>query len=68
MSKGKKNHSVKKRFGDYMIDISKYILTAVLITTFFNDMSGSLFMTYTIGVVIAVSTLVVGLFYYKNGI
>lgn len=68
MSKGKKNHSVKKRFGDYLIDISKYILTAVLITTFFNDMSGSLYMTYTIVVVIAVSTLVLGLFYYKNGI
>lgn len=33
--------NVKEKFGDYLLDISKYILTAVMITTFFSDVSFS---------------------------
>lgn len=39
----------------------EYVLTAVLITLFFNDISSSKFMTYFIGAMVAVITLLWGL-------
>jgi len=56
----------KEKLGDYLLDISKYVLTAVLITLFFNDISSSKFMTYLIGALVAVVTLLWGLAYFKN--
>lgn len=66
MSKQKNENSVRRRFGDYLIDISKYVLTAVLITMFFNDISSSRGMTYVIGAIVAVLTLMWGMFYYRK--
>ena len=56
----------REKLGDYILDISKYVLTAVLITLFFNDISSSKFMTYFIGALVAVITLLWGLALYKN--
>ena len=28
---------MKEKFGDYLMDISKYVFTAVMLTTLFND-------------------------------
>lgn len=57
---------VKKKLGDYLLDVSKYVLTAVLITLFFNDISSSKFLTYFIGALVALVTLLWGLAYFKN--
>lgn len=57
---------MKRKLGDYLLDISKYVLTAVLITLFFNDISSSKFLTYLIGALVAVVTLLWGLAYFKN--
>lgn len=54
------------KFGDYLIDISKYVLTAVLITMFFNDLSSSKWLTYSIGSAVAVASLIWGINFYKN--
>ena len=56
----------KEKFGDYLIDISKYVITAVLITLFFNDISSSKVLTYIIGALMAILTLIWGLFYFKK--
>lgn len=56
----------KEKFGDYLIDISKYVITAVLITLFFNDISSSKVLTYIIGALVAILTLIWGLFYFKR--
>ena len=58
--------NVKQKFGDYLIDISKYVITAVLITLFFDDISSSKPLMYISGALVAVLTLVWGLFYFKN--
>ena len=60
------NEETKEKFGDYLIDISKYVITAVLITLFFNDISSSKVLTYIIGALVAILTLIWGLFYFKK--
>ena len=60
------NEETKRKFGDYLIDISKYVITAVLITLFFNDISSSKVLTYIIGALVAILTLIWGLFYFKK--
>ena len=56
----------REKLGDYILDISKYVLTAVLITLFFNDISSSRFVTYFVGGLVAVSTLYWSLFYFNR--
>jgi hypothetical protein len=56
----------KEKLGDYLLDISKYVLTAVLITLFFNDISSSKFMTYLAGALVSIATLYWGMFYFKK--
>lgn len=60
------NTGAKKKFGEYLIDISKYVITVVMITLFFNDISSSKLLTYIIGSLVAVLTLLWGLFYFKR--
>ena len=60
------NEETKRKFGDYLIDISKYVITAVLITAFFNDISSSKGLMYVIGVSTSILTLVWGLFYFRK--
>ena len=62
----KKRLKLREKIGDYLLDISKYIITAVLITMFFNDISSSRILTYVAGGVTAVLTLVFGVMYYKS--
>ena len=49
-----------ENLGKYLLDISKYITTGVVISSLFKDFSDS-FAIYFIGTVVAVSTLIVGL-------
>ena len=49
-----------ENLGKYLMDISKYVTTGVVISSLFKDVSDSSTI-YVIGTVVAVSTLVVGL-------
>ena len=49
-----------ENLGKYLLDISKYVTTGVVISSLFKDVSDS-FTIYIIGTVVAVSTLIVGL-------
>ena len=64
--KGHGRKKVREKFGDYLMDISKYVLTAVIITTLFNDLVSNTLLVYVIGVLTMLVTLFVALFYcYK---
>ena len=63
---GKNVGNVRTKFGDYLIDISKYVITAVLITLFFDDISSSKPLMYVTGALVAILTLVWGLYYFKR--
>ena len=62
----RKKIDVREKFGDYLMDISKYVITAVLITMFFDDISSSRGLTYIAAIVTAVLTLLLGIVYYKK--
>ena len=49
-----------ENLGKYLLDISKYVTTGVVISSLFKDVSDSSTI-YIIGTVVAVSTLIVGL-------
>ena len=51
----------KEKLGNYLIDISKYVLTGVVISSFFKDFGESQFLVYGLGVTVSVSLLALGL-------
>ena len=51
----------KEKLGNYLIDISKYVLTGVVISSFFRDFGDSQFLIYGLGFMVSASTLVSGL-------
>jgi len=51
----------KEKLGNYLIDISKYVLTGVVISSFFKDFGDSTFLIYGLGVLVSALTLVSGL-------
>ena len=55
----KVNHRQEK-FADYLIDVSKYVLTGVVITSLFNDVTDKTTI-YLIGLAAVCSTLILGL-------
>ena len=57
---------IKEKFGDYLMDISKYVFTAVIITTIFGEMVSKPWLLYLVGIVCTMVTLLIALFYlYK---
>ena len=57
--------SMRKEMGKWLMDIAKYITTAVLLTSLFSEMSSQI--TYNIiGVSIALLTLICGLILIKE--
>ena len=50
----------KENLGKYLIDISKYVVTGVIIASTFNDMYDR-YVLYVISAILALVTLVVGL-------
>lgn len=50
----------KEKLGNYLIDVSKYVFTGVVITSFFKDLESKLII-YGIGFVFSLLVLVVGL-------
>ena len=52
--------SWKENLGKYLIDISKYVVTGVLITSIFKDVDDKFFI-YLWSIIVAVIALIVGL-------
>ena len=51
----------KEKLGNYLIDISKYVLTGVVISSFFKDFGDHKFLVYWLGVMVSVLALAFGL-------
>jgi hypothetical protein len=51
----------KEKFGNYLIDISKYVFTGVVITSFFKDFGESKTIIYGAGIIFSISALLTGL-------
>ena len=59
-SKQKAGGTWKENLGKYLIDISKYVMTGVIITSIFKDLDEKNFI-YILAFVIAIPALIVGL-------
>ena len=62
--KQRRKINVKEKFGDYLLDISKYVFTAVIITTLFNEIEAVQYLVYIVGLLGTVVTLLLALFYF----
>lgn len=56
----------KEKLGNYLIDISKYVLTGIVISSLFKDFGESKYLIYGTGIVVSVLTLVLGLMLTNN--
>ena len=50
----------KEKFADFLIDVAKYVLTGVVITSLFNDVTDKTTI-YLIGIAVVCVTLLLGL-------
>ena len=48
----------KEKLGNYLIDISKYVLTGIVIASLFKDVEDKRFLIYTLGLLVAIATLI----------
>lgn len=55
---------VKEKFGDYLMDISKYVFTAVMLTTLFNDLITSIWMKCLVGILFVLVVTFLTIFYF----
>ena len=53
----------KEKLGNYLIDISKYVLTGVVISSFFKNFGENRFLVYGLGIAVAILALIFGLFF-----
>ena len=51
----------KEKLGGYLIYVSKYVLTGVVIASLFKDMGDNRYLIYGIGILVAGFTLLSGL-------
>ena len=51
----------KEKLGNYLIDTSKYVLTGIVISSFFRDFDDHKFLVYGLGVMVSVLALAFGL-------
>ena len=51
----------KEKLGNYLIDISKYVVTGVVISSLFKDLGESKFLIYGTGMIFSILTLISGL-------
>ncbi len=57
----KETKTRKEKASDYLIDISKYVMTGVVITSLFKDFNDSKLLLYVFGLFIALMTFGVGM-------
>ncbi|HIR73218.1 MAG TPA: hypothetical protein IAB96_06785 [Candidatus Coprenecus pullicola] len=55
---------MRKKFGDWLLDIAKYMVTAILLTSIFSDMQNV--WTYIIVAITVVATLLMGLWLSRD--
>ena len=55
---------VKEKVGDYLLDVSKYIFTAVVLASFFEDMNTSVWIKYAVGILMIILMISFALFYF----
>ena len=55
---------MQKKFGDWLLDIAKYMATAILLTSIFSDMQN--IWTYVIVAITVVVTLLLGLWLTRD--
>ena len=51
----------KEKLGNYLIDISKYVLTGVVISSLFKDFGESRLLIYGTGIILSILALAAGL-------
>lgn len=51
----------KEKLGNYLIDVSKYVLTGVVIASFFKDFESSRATVYGVGLLFSILVLIAGL-------
>jgi len=51
-----------EKLGNYLIDVSKYILTGVVVSSFFKDFGESRVLVYGWGIALSGASLLFGLF------
>lgn len=56
----------REKFGDYLMDISKYIVTGFVLTAFFDEFSEYRWLIYLVGLVFSAGLAGIGLCYNKN--
>ncbi len=56
----------KEKLGNYLIDISKYFLTGVFVTSLIKDLEGKKWLIYTISGIVSMLLLVTGLLLTNN--
>ena len=56
--------AMRKKFGDWLLDIAKYMATAILLTSIFSDMQN--IWTYVIVAITVVATLLMGLWLTRD--
>ena len=65
--KGKEWINVREKFGDYLMDISKYVFTAVILATLFDDILTEGWIKALIGFAFVLLVTLFTLFYfYRN--
>ena len=52
----------KEKLGTYLIDVSKYVFTGVVISSLFKDFGSSRFLICGMGIIASILALVAGLF------
>ena len=57
----KEGKSRKEKFSNYLIDISKYVMTGVVIASLFKDLTDHKVVIYSLGLFIAFTSLGVGM-------
>lgn len=57
----KDGKSRKEKISDYLIDLSKYVMTGVVITSLFNDLDKNRPLIYVVGLFIAFMALGTGI-------
>ena len=51
----------QEKLGNYLIDVSKYILIGVVVSSFFKDFGDSRVLIYGFGTALSVASLIIGL-------
>ena len=51
----------QEKLGNYLIDVSKYVFTGVIVSSFFKDFGDNVLILYGVGAIVSMTSLVFGL-------